>query len=209
MDVYLIDDGSTDRTAALAAGYLGRGLIGLETLPHDGTFRLRRQLERKEELAAELDADWFVHQDVDEFRISRRSRSVAEALAEADGQGFTAVDFLEFTFVPTREVPDHDHPEFRSTMRWYYPFRPRPHDRVNAWKRQEKRVELAWSGGHRVRFPGLRRAPRALAMRHYLCLSPAHAARKFVERRYDPAELASGWHVWRASLTHDRADVPR
>ena len=45
-------------------------------------------------------------------------------------------------------------------------------------------------------------------MRHYLCLSRDHAAQKFVQRRYDEAELAEGWHVWRASLTAERLTFP-
>jgi glycosyltransferase involved in cell wall biosynthesis len=205
---YLIDHGSTDRTTAVAERYLGRGLIGIETVPHEGTFRLRAQLERKERLAAELDADWLIHQDVDEFRISRGRRRLVEALAEVDRSGFNAVNFLEFAFIPTRESPDHDHVHFTRTMRWYYPFLPQFPHRLNAWKRQEEPVRLAWSGGHRVSFPDLRMAPGSLGIRHYLCLSASHALRKFSGRRYEPAELAAGWHRWRASLTPERLILP-
>jgi hypothetical protein len=61
-------------------------------------------------------------------------------------------------------------------------------------------VELAWSGGHQVRFPGLRMVPTSFPMRHYLFLSPAHAVRKYVQQTYDPAELALGWHRARSRL---------
>ena len=37
-------------------------------------------------------------------------------------EGYNAVDFLEFTFVPTREHPDHDHPRYQETMRGTTPF---------------------------------------------------------------------------------------
>ncbi len=209
VDAYLLDDGSTDGTLAIAERYLGRGLIGIEALPRNGVFSLRLQLTRKERLAAELDADWLIHQDIDEFRVAPgRRRTLAEALAEADRGGFNAVNFLEFTFVPTRESPDHDHPHFRNTMRWYYPFLPRFPHRLSAWKRQHEPVQLAWSGGHRVQFPGLRMAPTSFAMRHYLCLSRRHAARKFSRRAYDPAEIAAGWHGWRVSLRPERLVFP-
>jgi glycosyltransferase involved in cell wall biosynthesis len=206
---YLIDNGSADRTVAIAERYRGRGLIGIESLPRKGLFSLRAQLERKERLAAELDADWLIHQDVDEFRVTpQRRRSLADALAEADHAGFNAVNFLEFTFVPTRESPDHEHPHFIETMRWYYPFLPRFPHRLTAWKRQDHPVQLSSSAGHRVGFPGLRMAPASLAMRHYLCLSARHALNKFVGRRYDPSEVTAGWHRWRASLTAERLVFP-
>jgi glycosyltransferase involved in cell wall biosynthesis len=208
VEAFLIDNESSDCTVAIAERFLGRGLLGIETLPRGARFSLRAQLRRKERLADELDADWLIHQDADEFRISRRRRTLADELAAADRQGFNAVNFLEFTFVPTRESPDHDHARFRETMRWYYPFAPDFPHRLNAWKRQAEPVELAWSGGHRVRFPGLRMAPESLAMRHYLCLSRSHFERKYRRRRYDREELAAGWHRWRVAKSSERARFP-
>lgn len=202
LDVYLIDNESTDRTVEIAEGYLGRGLVGIESFPRSsGTYPWRPLLERKAELAATLDADWFVHVDADEVRLPPRSeRTLLHALATADRAGYNAVNFVEHTFVPTREHPDHDHPDFVETMRWYYPFSLSFPDRLNAWRRQEQPVDLAESGGHRVAFPGLRMYPEPFPMRHYLFLSIEHAIRKYVERAYDPAELEAGWHRRRAGL---------
>lgn len=210
LEVYLLDNDSTDRTVAIAEGYLGRGLRGIERLPRDGTFRWRRILERKQELAAELDADWYLHLDPDEAPLPRRgAATLAAALAEVDAAGFNAVDFDEFTFVPTRESPDHDHPDFRRTMRWYYPFAPKRPHRLIAWKRQPAPVELAASGGHVVAFPDRRIWPRRFGLRHYLFLSREHAVRKYGMRRYDAAELRSGWHDWRSSLRAEAVRLPR
>src|SRR5688572_8293980 len=61
VQVYLCDNESTDRTIEIASRYLGAGLIGIETIPFDGTYRWQRILERKDELFRELDADWFMH----------------------------------------------------------------------------------------------------------------------------------------------------
>jgi glycosyltransferase involved in cell wall biosynthesis len=202
LTVYLIDNSSTDRTVEIARAFLGRGLIGIESLPRDDLYRWRRILERKEELAVELDADWFVHADADEFRLPPAGfATLADALAAVDRAGFNAVDFQEFTFVPPREQPDHDHDRFLETMRWYYAFAPRSANQVNAWKRQPERVDLASSAGHRVDFPDLRLCPDPFPMRHYLFLSVEHAIRKYVQRRYDPSELAAGWHRARAALS--------
>jgi Glycosyl transferase family 2 len=210
VDVYLIDNCSTDRTVPIARRYLGRGLIGVETFPRPGMYSWRPILERKEQLASTLDADWFMHVDADEIRLPPRSDdTLAQAFAEVEGQGYNAVNFQEFTFVPTREAPDHDHPDFRKTMRWYYPFLPSPvPNRVNAWKRPPDPVELAWSGGHQVRFEGLRVLPQSFRMRHYLFLSVPHAVRKYVEERYDPAEVEAGWHRLRAKLRPEMIRLP-
>lgn len=207
--VYILDNESSDRTIPLAEGYRDRGLLGVETVPRAGMYSWRPILERKEQLAAKLDADWFMHVDADEIHLpAHSSTTLAQAFADVDAQGYNAVNFIEYTFVPTQESPDHDHPNFQTTMRWYYPFLPALPHRLNAWKRQPARVELAWSGGHLVRFPGLRMAPQSFSMRHYLFLSREHAIRKFVDRRYDPAEVESGFHGWRAKLKPEMIDLP-
>ena len=204
VETYLIDNESTDATVEIAERYRGRGLAGIESFPRRGSYPWLRLLERKEELAATLDADWFVHVDADEVRLPPRPGiGLADALAEVDRQGDNAVNFLELTFVPTREHPDHAHPRYEETMRWYYPYLPRYPDRLNAWKRQARPVDLATSGGHRVDFEGLRMHPQPFLMRHYLYLSVEHAIRKYVQRTYDPQELEAGWHRLRAALREE------
>ena len=201
VETYLVDDGSTDRTVEIAESFRGRGLAGIESLPRGDGYAWLRLLARKQELAATLDADWFVHVDADEIRLPPHSGvSLADALAEADRQGYNAVNFLEHTFVPTREQPDHDHPHYERTMRAYYPYLPSHPNRLNAWKRQEQEVDLVSSGGHVVAFSGLRMYPEDFPMRHYLFLSVEHATRKYLERAWDPAELEAGLHRGRAAL---------
>src|SRR5919197_1275002 len=73
--VYFLDDGSTDGTVAAVEEYLGRGVLAIERLADtfgcDRTsFEWERILRRKAELAKELDADWVIHHDADEFRES-------------------------------------------------------------------------------------------------------------------------------------------
>jgi glycosyltransferase involved in cell wall biosynthesis len=208
IDVYLCDNESTDRTVEIAKRYLGRGLLGIETLPRDGTYRWRQILARKQQLAAELDGDWFLHLDPDEIPQSAvPGQTLAEAIAQADAEGDNAVEFDELAFVATREDPDHDHPDFMRTMRWYYPFAPGPLHRVIGWKRQAN-VDLVSTGGHQAQFPGRRISPRRLFLRHYLILSREHVLRKYVHRRYDAGEVRNGWHGWRARLTADDIRLP-
>jgi glycosyltransferase involved in cell wall biosynthesis len=209
IDAYLIDNCSTDETVALAERWLGKGLIGIETFPRGHVYDWRSLLIRKEELARELDGDWFLHLDPDEFRLPPRGKQTLEqALETADREGFNAVNFLEFTFSPTREQPDHDHAEFQQTLRTYYHFAPKFPHQLKAWKATED-MEIAWSGGHEVRFPGLKMYPQSFPMKHYLFLSVPHAVEKYVERNYDQAEVDSGWHGWRSSLSALDIDLPR
>jgi glycosyltransferase involved in cell wall biosynthesis len=210
VEVYLIDDGSTDETVAIAERYLGHGVIGIEVLAVSEQWSVLEQCRRKERLAEKLDADWLIHHDADEIRVSPKPRqSLAQALAELDEAGYNAVNFLEFTFVPTREAPEHDHPGFQHTMRSYYPFLPFFPARLNAFKRQDGPVELAWSGGHRVRFDGLKMAPTSLYMRHYLFLSHQQAVEKYINRRPYPREtVAAGWHGFRLKLRPEMIELP-
>jgi hypothetical protein len=162
-------------------------------------FAPRDILRRKEELALELDADWLMHVDADQIRLPPDAEvSLAEAFEHVERRGENAVSFFEFTFIPTREEPDRDHAHFRQTMRSYYPFCPSWPHRLNAWKRQNVRVDLASSGGHAVAFPGLRMSGLPFPMKHYLFLSVPHALEKYGGRVYDPEEVAKGWHGWRA-----------
>ncbi len=198
VEVYLIDNGSSDETVVRAERYLGQGLIAIEALPRDGAFPLGAVLERKEALAAELDADWFMHHDADEIRTACRSDlRLIDALERADQAGFNAVNFLEFSFIPTLEAPDHDHPAFRETMRHYYPFLPAYPHRLNAWKRQPEPVDLRSAGGHRVAFPALRADPTSLRLRHYMFLSPDHALEKYSGRHHAAPDRQHGWGGWR------------
>lgn len=201
VEAYLCDNQSTDDTVAIATRYLGAGLRGIEHIPRDGTYRWRQILRRKEALAAELEADWFLHLDADEVPLPPRSgQTLAEGLAEVDAGGCNVVELSEFTFVPTRESPHHDHSDFRRTMRWYYPFAPTELHLVRAWKRLDHPVDLATTGGHVVRFPGWRLWPHRFRLCHYLFLSREHAIRKYVMKKYDHEEVGDGWHSWRPHL---------
>lgn len=203
IEVYLVDNSSTDRTVEIAERYLGSGLLGIENFPREeDVYPWRDILKRKEELALTIEADWLMHADPDEIRLPPRSgQTLAEAFAEVADKGYNAVNFLEFTFVPTRGSPDHDHPDFRETMRSYYPFMNNFPFQIKAWKKQPVRVDLASKNGHSVEFPGRLLYPESFKMRHYPYLSLRQGMEKYFGRHYDAAVSKTSW---RQRLERDR-----
>jgi len=211
VQVYVCDNQSTDRTLEIVRNYSGAGLIGFESIPYSGWYRWEQLLRRKEELFQSLEADWFMHLDADEIHLPPTSHSsLVSAIAAADALGCNAIEFSEFTFVPTREAPNHDNPNYQHTLRTYYPFRPASPHCVRAYKKQDGPMEIAWSGGHRVRFGGpVKLYPERFRMKHYLFLSAEHAARKYAGRRYLSEEVIDlGWHGWRPRLRSEDIRLP-
>jgi glycosyltransferase involved in cell wall biosynthesis len=199
--IYLIDNHSTDATVPIAVKAAGNALIRMESFPRDGTYRWEPILKRKEQIANSLDADWLMHVDADEIHLPPfGSPTLAYAFEEAEKAGYNAANFVEFTFVPVAESPDHDQDKYLDSMRWYYPFRPSESFLTRAWKQQDGGVELAWSGGHQLRFHGLNIDRRSFRMKHYMFVSVDQLVRKYIQRRYDPSEIKKGWHGWRANL---------
>jgi hypothetical protein len=214
VSVYLLDNESNDHTRRIAEPFLKQNLIAIETVPRRGSKDWSGMLRKKELVADRLGADWYIHADPDEFRLPPRSdTTLAEAIADVDAQGFNAINFMEYTFVPTLEAPDHDHPQFQDTMRHYYAFLPRPTNRLNAWRHppayrglawrfgqavrnrrwRQPRVDLVSSGGHMVQFPGLCAYPVDFKMRHYILVSADHARRKYVAVDYPQGQSTGNW----------------
>ena len=215
--VYLLDDGSTDRTVAVAQEFAGKGLIGVESLPpvgaDDGTGRFcwSRILERKAQLAHMLDAGWFIHQDADEFRDSPWPHlTLVEAVRLVDRLGWNAIDFEVFNFVPSGdEHQPGDNPA--TTFRRFHP--PAEYDRlqVRCWKKANQPVDLMTTNSHEALFPKQRVFPIRFPIRHYPIRSAAHGERKiFQDRRprFDPGERARGWHVQYDQFVEGRPVLP-
>lgn len=225
IEVYLLDNESTDNTLDIAREYLGKNLIGMETIPRGGMYQWNKILLRKEEIADEIGADWLMHADPDEIRVAPRSgQTLAQAIEQVDGEGYNAINFMEYTFLPVRESDDHDNESFQQSMRWYYPFGPRHPHRLNAWKKQPRRwrgvkpllrelmrhhrwgvpsIDLHSTGGHVVNFPGIKPYPLDFKLKHYIVLSLGHAIQKYVKKDFAPDEVDS-LHGWRATAeAHD------
>ena len=202
VETCLIDNDSTDATLEIAERFRDRGVFRIDRLPFTGAFSLDEQLAVKERLATEIEADWFVHHDADEIREPPRPyQTLRDGIEAADRQGYNAIDFDEFVFVPTADDEPHGDGDYVERMRHYYYYEPDSpdRDRINAWKKGPV-VDLRRFAGHRVVFPGLRLFPQPFVLRHYIALSRAHAVEKYGARRFAAPELARAWHGDRAAF---------
>jgi len=201
--VYLIDDGSTDDTARPIEPLVGRGVIGIERLPDSAptngerTFSLERLVRRKAQIAADLDADWFINHDADEFREAPWAGvSLLEGIRRVDDAGYNAIDFVNLDFWPT---PDRAEPgaDVREAFTWYSEAAPYNRVQVRCWRKTPD-IEVVSTGGHDVRFENRRVFPIRFISRHYPIRGQAHGERKvFVERRprFSMTERERQWHV--------------
>ena len=202
LEVYLIDNWSTDSTVELASQFLGKGLLAIEKFPQSmppSHYVWKDILSRIEQLTEEIEADWFLFQDVDEIRTSPwPGLSLKDAILKVDREGFNSIDHTVAIFYPV----DNDFTagaNFEAYFK-YFEFTDRPGQfvEINAWKNLGRRVSLSKSGGHEIRFKGRRTYPFRFLLKHYPVRSQAHGEKKiFRERkpRWLPQERASGWHT--------------
>jgi hypothetical protein len=197
--VHFIDDGSTDGTVAALEPLLASGLLRVERRPADasGRFEWARILARKEQLSRELDADWFIHHDADEFRESPwRHLNLRQGIELVDRLGYNAIDFAVLNFWPTAAGFD-GRSDIREAFRHFE--RGAEFDRlqIRCWKKATD-IDLQSGGGHDARFDRRQVFPLRFLLRHYPVRSQDHGERKvFEERRarFVEDERRRGWHV--------------
>jgi len=203
LDVYLIDNWSSDQTVERAKPFLGRGLVGFERFPPDGptaTYNLGKLLQRVEQLAHEHRwASWAMLHDADERRRSPwSSLKLRDAIWRVDRSGFSCIDHVTLNFWPVDDTFDARHGDVEQHFR-HFEFSDHPghfHQR-RTWKQTDIPVSLAPSAGHDVRFALRRVYPYKFLLKHYPVRSQAHGERKVLRdriARWNPDERARGWH---------------
>jgi len=202
VDVYLLDNWSSDNTIELAKKFEGKGVIGIEKFPKEGSsqyFSWKMILSRMEELTLELKTDWFILNDADVLKRSPwKGVNLKDAIFAVDRAGYNTIDHTVITFSPidnsysTKLDPEK---HFR-----YFEFR-KDHGQflqIKTWKNTGKQISFAVSGGHEVQFKDRVVYPYKFLYKHYPILSQRHGEKKiFQERkpRYDPIEKEKGWHT--------------
>jgi glycosyltransferase involved in cell wall biosynthesis len=204
VDVYLMDNDSTDDTVEQARHWLGRGLIEIESFPTYADpvsgipgFDWFATLKRKEELARVLEADWFIHHDADEIRESPwPGMTLRTAIAWVDNLGYNCIDFRVLNFPPVDDgFVRGDDPRTHFTL--YEEAAEHDRRQLNCWKGASGPLSLGDWGGHEVTFEGRREFPIRFLLRHYPIRSQEHGLRKvFAERktRFLGRERELGWH---------------
>lgn len=206
IEVYLIDNRSTDNTVDEASQWLGKGLIAIEQYPKnpcntDGLYDKYDWtgiLLRKEELTREIQADWFIHHDADEIRESPwPGLTLKEAIRWVDTLGYNCIDTKLFNFPPTDDgfklgddplvyfIHYEDGAEYDMIQ-------------LKCWKSGKAPINLTLSGGHKVQFENMRIFPIKFILLHYPIRGHKHGNKKvFAERtnRYLEIEKSKGWHI--------------
>lgn len=202
VDVYLLDNWSSDNTIELAKKFEGKGVIGIEKFPKEHPspyFSLKILASRIEELTLELKSDWFISNDADALKRSPwKGVNLKDAIFAADKAGYNAIDHTVLTFRPidnsySTKLDLEKH--FR-----YFEFRKGAGQflQIRIWKNTGKPISFADSGGHEVKFKDRKVYPYKFLVKHYPILSQKHGEKKILQERkprYDPVEKEKGWHT--------------
>ena len=209
VDFCVIDNESNDETLAIVQEFSGRGLVNVVSVPYEGHYDWIRLLKVKSELARDIQADWFIHQDADEILEAPDGVTpLRSAIAAVDECGDNVINFDEFVFVPSNERDEFEGKDYVAEMRNYYFFEPQPVRLLRAWSSRFS-VDLAISGGHHVQFENRKIHPVHFPLRHYITLSMNYLKRKYISRTYSEDEVKRlGWHGWRAEFSRWNVAAP-
>jgi glycosyltransferase involved in cell wall biosynthesis len=193
IDFAIVDNGSTDATRSIVeSAEFKHNLRDIHDVRFEGAFDHERMLIEQEVLIKEHECDWVIHLGADEIMHSYRpNETLRDAIAKIDADGWNAINFDEFVFLPvdTPYVPDHDGWQ---PLRYYYvrgyatPFL------VRARKRNLN-VSMIKYAGHFLDGEAVALSPERLALRHYIVRDQRHAFEKYATRVYAARSLARGW----------------
>lgn len=208
VDVYLIDNGSTDNSIEIAKKYLNKGLIEIKTAKfyENGkeVYDWTKLLALKQDIAKSLDYDWFIHVDADEIRYSPwKKYNLSEGISIVNSMGYNLINFKLFNFHLTTERERKSSVE--EGMQYYSKGEDFNRMQVKAWKK-DLQIDLLRFAGHIavVKEPNI--FPTRFIHKHYPIRSIEQGARKILKERlgrYSQSDKAKGWHIH-----YDHMNVP-
>ncbi len=206
----VIDNQSDDDTVAICREYYPDHVLAIESIPYPGYYNWQAILARKDELRKSIAADWTIHHDADEIMHSNRAgESLVEAIARVNDEGYNAINFDEFVFIHENDLASYEGHNYYQDMHHYYYFQPRvKHPRLVRAYSKGVQGNIASSGGHKPSGNDIRIYPERMVLRHYVCLSKAHAISKYGKRIYSEEELKMGWHYNRVGVEADQYSAP-
>jgi len=208
IDVYVLDNGSTDGSLSVAQSYLRKGVVGVETILFEEggreIYNWSGILARKQQIAQTLDHDWFIHVDADEIRMSPwEDVSLKEAIYRVDQSGCNLINFKLFNFRLHNNSSDVGLIESR--FEYFSEAESFDSIQVKAWKASYS-LDLVSSGGHFAMIPNPKLSPFRFLLKHYPLRSVVQGVRKVnLERkaRFSAAEKAKNWHRQYDELSSD------
>ena len=208
VDVYIIDNGSTDNSVDIINKYIGGGVIGFESVKHKEfgkeVYNWTKILKRKEEISLDLDYDWFIHVDADEVRCSPwTNKNLAAGIEFVDSLGYNLINFKLFNFRLSRESENFE--SIQNRMRSYSNVEKFNSMQVKAWKKS-RYVNIVTHGGHLALVPSPKIFPVRFLLKHYPIRSAAQAIKKINnerKNRFSLEDKSKGWHVQYDSMPLD------
>ena len=202
IDVYIIDNWSTDGTYEKTKQMINEGVIGIERWPLSGPSDNYDRVDiqqRKEELSNEIEADWFIHHDADEILESPwKGIDLRNAIYIVDQQGYNEIDFTVLNFLPV----GNNYQPGTSLLDYfkYFEFGEISADflQIKGWKKTNKWVNLHESGGCNPELSTRRIFPYKFLLKCYPIRSQKHGNNKlFWDRvpRYTSEERQIGWNA--------------
>lgn len=212
VDVYLIDNGSTDSSIEKAKKYLNKGLIEINSsiFYENGkeVYDWTKLLGLKQDIAKNLDYDWFIHVDADEIRYSPwRKYNLSEGISIADGMGYNLINFKLFNFHLTLNSQNNKYIE--KSMQYYSKGEDFNRMQVKAWKKDSE-IDLIRMAGHIAIVKEPKIFPIRFIHKHYPIRSIEQGTRKILKERlgrYSQADKAKGWHIHYDHMNVDKEEL--
>jgi hypothetical protein len=205
LDVYVIDnwsdDGSYEKLVDLSRQHEN---IKVERFPSApvNEYMWHEILKRMEELSLELQYDWFVHVDADEFLEGNDSGiSLKESIYKVDISGYDVIDFTLIDFRPTKITEDLEN-ELPDC--WEFSSRNGARNIQRAWKNTGVKPDFHKSGGHVLKTHN-RIFPFNFLLMHFPIRNSVQGRKKiFRDRlpRFRTEKLNFGWHTQYDEFNH-------
>ena len=205
VDIYVLDNGCTDRTIEIINKYVGKGVVDILYFitEEDGkkVFSLRDILEQFELAARKMPYDWYLISDADEIKYGPwQSENVREAVDRVDFMGFNLINFKLYDFRPT--IDEDVNESFEDGLVYYSLPEPSSAIQMKCWKRSND-FDIKSFGGHIISVPEPKLFPVKFINKHYPIRSGKHGYKKLKNERmsrYSRSELDRGWHTHYSNL---------
>ncbi len=205
VEIHYFDNWSTDNSWEIAQTMMDRGHIKhCERFPHEPSeqYEWHKQLLKTSEYAETLDADWVMHHDADEIRVSPwEGIKLDEAITHVDSLGYNAVDFTVIDFRFTESNTEAKAPYQENLTHFEFGRRSGHFSQVKCWKNLS-RVNLADSGGHSAWFCDRKIYPIKFLLKHYPLRNREQANKKIYEHRLPRFAKEKEKYKWHTQYDH-------